>query len=83
MGLQSWLAIAGVGVGLVVAIELALRWVLGFGSPPLYVADSRTGYRLAPNQTLRRFGNRIEVNEYSMRGGPLACLLYTSDAADE
>lgn len=70
--MKSVVVIALVAVGVGVAIELALRWVLGLGNPPLYVADDRTGYRLAPGQALRRFGNRIEVNEYSMRGGPLA-----------
>ncbi|WP_225885414.1 SGNH/GDSL hydrolase family protein [Leptolyngbya sp. KIOST-1] len=54
-------------LGLVVA-ELFLRVRYGLGNPPLYVADARTGYRLAPNQTLRRRGNRIAINAYSMRG---------------
>ena len=49
-------------------LELLLRWGFGFGNPPLYVTDEQTGYRLAPNQTIRRFGNRILVNQYSMRG---------------
>ena len=59
-------------VGVVVAVELGLRWVLGLGTPPLYVGDEKTGYRLKPNQSIRRFGNRIQINEYSMRGGGLA-----------
>jgi lysophospholipase L1-like esterase len=52
--------------------ELYLRWRYGLGNPPLYVADARTGYRLAPNQSLRRRGNRIEINQYSMRGGNIS-----------
>ncbi|MGB7248273.1 MAG: SGNH/GDSL hydrolase family protein [Phormidesmis sp.] len=48
-------------------IEAALRMGFGFGSPPLYVGDEHIGYLLAPNQRLRRFGNRIHINEYSMR----------------
>ncbi|MEO0888500.1 MAG: SGNH/GDSL hydrolase family protein, partial [Cyanobacteria bacterium J06648_10] len=43
-----------------------------FGRPPLYVADKTMGYRLAPNQRVRRLGNRIHINEYSMRAGAIA-----------
>lgn len=49
-------------------VEGGLRWGLGLGNPPLYVADSQVGYRLAPNQRLRRFSNRLAVNAHSMRG---------------
>ncbi|TVQ13032.1 MAG: SGNH/GDSL hydrolase family protein [Leptolyngbya sp. DLM2.Bin27] len=52
--------------------ELWLRLRYGLGNPPLYVADARTGYRLAPNQNLRRRGNRIAINQYSMRGPEIA-----------
>jgi hypothetical protein len=48
-------------------LELGLRWRFGFGNPLLYVADSEMGYLLAPRQRTRRFGNRIEINQYSMR----------------
>ncbi len=48
--------------------EVFLRVRYGLGNPPLYVADARTGYRLAPDQRLRRRGNHIAINEYSMRG---------------
>ena len=58
--------------GVLVAVELGLRWVLGLGTPPLYVGDEKTGYRLKPDQRIRRFGNRIQINEFSMRGGALA-----------
>lgn len=61
------LVILGVG-----AVESALRFFFGFGNPPLYVADAQIGYRLAPNQRLKRFGNRLEVNQYSMRGPAIA-----------
>jgi lysophospholipase L1-like esterase len=54
------------------AVELALRFFFGFGKPPLYVADTQTGYRLAPNQRTKRFGNVFEINQYSMRGGAIA-----------
>lgn len=49
-------------------VEAFLRIRYGLGNPPLYLADARTGYRLKPNQTLKRRGNRIEVNSFSMRG---------------
>lgn len=61
------LVVVGVGV-----VESALRLFFGFGNPPLYVADSQVGYRLAPNQKLKRLGNRLEVNQYSMRGAAIA-----------
>ncbi|MBD2255968.1 SGNH/GDSL hydrolase family protein [Pseudanabaena sp. FACHB-2040] len=59
------------GLVLVGLAEVFLRWRYGLGSPPLYVADTRMGYRLAPGQRIRRFGNRIEVNAFSMRGGAI------------
>lgn len=62
----------GLVLGLGIALELFLRLRYGLGHPPLYVADDQTGYRLAPNQTLRRRGNRIAINDYSMRGPALS-----------
>jgi hypothetical protein len=38
------------------------------------VADEAIGYRLAPNQQVRRFGNRIEINEYSLRAEAISPL---------
>jgi lysophospholipase L1-like esterase len=57
-------------VGLFVLMEVALR-LFGFGSPLIYVADPQIGYLLAPNQRTRRFGNRIAINQYSMRSSPM------------
>lgn len=57
------------GIG---AVEIALRLLFGFGNPPLYVADAQVGYRLAPSQRLKRFGNRLEINQYSMRSAAIA-----------
>ena len=58
------------------AVLITGEWIarnrLGLGTPPLYVADPHTEYRLKPNQKLTRFGNRIEVNAYSNRSAPLA-----------
>lgn len=61
----------GCGVGFIV-LELALRWGLGLGTPVLYVADPDMGYRLRPNQRLRRLGRRIEINAYSLRNAAIA-----------
>ena len=53
-------------------VEVALRVIYGLGNPPLYMGDDRIGYLLAPNQTVKRFGNRIHINEYSMRAEAIA-----------
>ncbi len=55
------------GLGLLILLEGALRWLLGLGKRPLYIADSEIGYLLAPDQTLRRFGKQMTINQYSMR----------------
>jgi GDSL-like Lipase/Acylhydrolase family len=64
--------IIGLLIGLAVALEIGLRLVLGLGNPPLYIADREIGYLLAPNQQLRRMGNSIKVNQYSMRSENIA-----------
>jgi lysophospholipase L1-like esterase len=58
-------------VGLFVVVEIGLRSLFGFGNPLIYIGDEQIGYLLAPNQRTRRFGNRIEINEYSMRGSSI------------
>lgn len=55
--------------GFLVVLEVALRSLFGFGNPLTYIADETIGYLLAPNQSTKRFGNRIEINQYSMRSG--------------
>jgi GDSL-like Lipase/Acylhydrolase family len=52
-------------------LEILLRLLFGFGSPLIYKADPDIGYLLAPNQKVRRFGNQIEINEYSMRSNSI------------
>ncbi len=59
-------------VGLPILLELGLRLLFGFGNPLIYLADSDIGYLLAPNQQTRRFGNRIAINQYSMRSPAIA-----------
>ena len=54
-------------LGLGVVAEVGLRLTQGLGNPPLYITDKDIGYLLAPNQKLRRAGNLIETNQYSMR----------------
>ncbi|MBE9050963.1 SGNH/GDSL hydrolase family protein [Nostocales cyanobacterium LEGE 11386] len=58
-------------VGLCVVMELGLRLLFGFGNPLIYVGDPEIGYLIVPNQRTRRFGNRIEINQYSMRSAPI------------
>ena len=54
-------------VGLLIAIEIGLRVFVGLGARPIYISDEEIGYLLAPNQKVRRFGNRMEIDRYSMR----------------
>ncbi|MCW5316669.1 SGNH/GDSL hydrolase family protein [Nostoc sp. KVJ3] len=68
---EALIVILAVVVGLFVVIEIGLRSLFGFGNPLIYIGDEQIGYLLAPNQRTRRFGNRIEINEYSMRGSPI------------
>ncbi|KPQ33749.1 MAG: lipase family enzyme [Phormidesmis priestleyi Ana] len=66
--------IVSLGALIIVAVlvEGVLRVGFGFGNPPLYIADEHIGYLLAPNQRVRRFGNRIVINEYAMRAEAIA-----------
>ncbi|MEM9451335.1 MAG: SGNH/GDSL hydrolase family protein [Cyanobacteria bacterium P01_E01_bin.6] len=66
-----WVGLAVLAV-VVVVVDISLRRLFGFGNPLLYVADEQIGYLLAPNQDVRRFGNRILINDYSMRGEAIA-----------
>ena len=68
--LKFLVGVAAVVGGLIV-IEASLR-LLGFGNPPLYVSDRQIGYLLAPNQQVRRLGNRMLINQYSMRTQAIA-----------
>ncbi|MEL6854735.1 MAG: SGNH/GDSL hydrolase family protein [Cyanobacteria bacterium J06607_13] len=73
MRVLMWVgALAAGGLAIALLAEGILRIAFGFGHPPLYVADEDMGYRLAPNQRVRRFGNRIEINAYSMRARSIA-----------
>jgi hypothetical protein len=66
---MNWVLLTGIGLFVaLVVVEVGLRLRYGFGNPLIYVADPNIGYLLAPNQQTRRFGNRILINGYSMRG---------------
>ncbi|MEM9413943.1 MAG: SGNH/GDSL hydrolase family protein [Planctomycetota bacterium] len=60
-----WLIL--VAVVFVVGAELVARLYLGLGDPPLSVADPEIEYLFKPSQDVRRFGNRVAFNAYSMR----------------
>ena len=60
----------GALLGLVILIEVGLRLAFGFGTRPIFIADPEIGYLFAPNQKVKRFGNRIFINEYSHRSDP-------------
>lgn len=56
-------------VGLLLTAEATCR-IIGLGDPPLYQFDDRIGFMLQPSQSVRRFGNRYQVNDLGMRSGP-------------
>ncbi|MEC4985032.1 MAG: SGNH/GDSL hydrolase family protein [Oscillatoria sp. PMC 1076.18] len=65
--MQVLLIVLAVVLAGLLLVELVLRFWFGFGNPLLYLADEEIGYLLAPNQRVRRLGNRIRINQYSMR----------------
>lgn len=69
------LVIVVVLVGVFLVLEVGLRSLFGFGNPLIYITDHKIGYLLAPNQNTTRMGNRIMINEYSMRSGAIALQL--------
>lgn len=69
MKAKYWMT--GCAIASVSAIEITLR-VLGFGNPALLQADADAGYIFAPNQTVYRFGNKLEYNQFSQRSEQIA-----------
>lgn len=65
------LILLAVGLGLLILAEIGLRVFFGFGNPLIYQSDGDIGYLLVPDQKTRRFGNRIEINRYSMRSSAI------------
>ena len=56
---------------LIVSVELALR-MYGFCDAPLFYASDQYEYAYVPDQDRMRFGNRILINEHSMRSAALS-----------
>jgi hypothetical protein len=52
---------------LFIAAELFARYYLGLGDPPLLMHDSEIEYLFQPSQDVKRLGNRVRYNAYSMR----------------
>lgn len=50
--------------------ELLSRYYLGLGDPPLTIQHGEIEYMFRPNQDVKRFGNRIKINEFGMRSAP-------------
>ena len=50
-----------------VLADLACRFVIGLGDPPLYETDPTMQYLLQPSKTYYRFHGKFSVNRYSMR----------------
>jgi lysophospholipase L1-like esterase len=70
--MRTLLIIVTALVGVFALVEGSLRIFVGLGNPLIYLADEEIGYLLAPNQQVRRRGNRIEINQYSMRTRAIA-----------
>lgn len=58
-------------ISLIILIEIILRITIGLGNPLIYIPDDKIGYLIKPNQQIKRNGNLIQINEYSMRSNPL------------
>ncbi|AFZ35601.1 lipolytic protein G-D-S-L family [Stanieria cyanosphaera PCC 7437] len=70
--MKLFLIILASVTGIVILVESGLRLLWGLGNPPLYIPDEEIGYLLKPNQKLRRMGNQILINQYSMRNEAIA-----------
>jgi hypothetical protein len=66
--LRGWRKVGLVAVTVLVALEGLLGTVVGLGDPPLAMRDPVIEYRLVPDKTYHRFGNRITINSHGMRG---------------
>jgi hypothetical protein len=65
-GRTSLRLLAGAVVA-IIALEFALRAILGLGSPLLFDTDQRYGYFPKSDQHLRRFFAAIDTNDFGMR----------------
>lgn len=70
---KKWLFILLItGIVSLISLELFARFYLGLGQQPLYIENKGFNYIYAPNQHVKRFGNRMITNEFSMRSKPLS-----------
>ncbi len=70
---KKWLRLSLIIVfSLFIVGELFARFYLGLGDTPVYIEDPDYEYIYAPNQDVKRFGNRIITNKHSMRSKPLS-----------
>lgn len=65
------LALLVLVVVLGIAAELVARYVLRLGDPPLYIADPKVEYMMAPSRTYHRFYAVSTYNRWSMRSGEM------------
>ncbi len=63
--------IPGCAIATLILTELTLRLAFGLGKPALIQADADMGYRFQPNQTVFRFGKKLQYNHYSQRSEPI------------
>ena len=61
----------GVAAAALIILEITLRIFLGFGNPPLFEADEDVGYYYKANQDIKRYGNRMNINDYHQRSEKL------------
>lgn len=62
---------AGICLGILGCAEIAARYVLGLGTPPLTTPHPTIEYMFQPNQDVNRFGNRQAYNQFGMRSAAL------------
>jgi len=68
--IRRWATFAtGLLFGAALAAEIGLRTFMGFGNPPLFIADDVIEYMMVPGK-YSRFGNTITVNSAHMRATP-------------
>lgn len=63
--------LGGLGA-MLLALEIGLRIILGFGSSVLFITDVHYGYFPKKNQHVRRFFVHIDTNRFGMRSAPIS-----------
>jgi hypothetical protein len=70
--MKTWIKVFLLFVSVILLAELTLRFAVGLGELPVYIEDKDFEYIYAPNQKVKRFGNAIITNEFSMRSRSLS-----------